>query len=188
MSGTPEQYNPVSWVEGYKLEALPEAARYRFSRLLRVAAINGEGFRAMSDAQLEQPLFPGSDTLLKQLRHIVKHTFANVEVIGQATDTQPGVLKSYNYVEQFPELASVETLGKDQLIGMFEQSISRLFQLFQQPGILERKITKPYKPPVSVLDGLNDLSEHLYLHAQNMIDYYEKFNLPRSASMKAALG
>lgn len=114
---------------------------------------------------------------------------ANVIVINQASESQPGVMQTYNYSEQYPELSAIETMGRDELLLMLNESISALFRLLQNPGVLEFRIQKPFaKKSESVAEAVADLSEHFYLHAQNMIDYYEKFDLPRSQSMRNTLG
>lgn len=180
-----------NWLEEYcaeTIEALPEAVRHRFDRLLRAAAISQEGFRGLTKQDLEISLFPSSDNPRKQLEHIVAHAYANIEVIAAATDEEPGRLETYDYAKQFPEIAAFSGKTREELLLILGQSLGRLHSLLQEEGILARKIQKPYKLPINVLDAVGDLSEHFYLHAQNMIDYYEKHGIQRSVSMKAALG
>ncbi|OGK18904.1 hypothetical protein A2866_02540 [Candidatus Roizmanbacteria bacterium RIFCSPHIGHO2_01_FULL_39_8] len=176
------------WLEKYNPEALPQEIRYRFMRLLKIAAVSEEGLSSLTDEQLNEPLFSSSDTLIKQFQHIIIHTSAFTKLISQATDEIPSRLKTWNYVEQFPELAKVNQMEKAELQSQYGQVLGNLHSILQAPNILGRKVQKPYSPVISVFDVVCDISEHFYLHAQNMIDYYEKFNLPRSISMKAALG
>ncbi len=185
-----ERYRPFT--EMYSPEVLPEVIRHRFTRLLRVASVSYEGFHVLTDEQMISPLFLQSDTPLKQLRHIVMHTFASVAVMSQATKDNPGVLDSWNYTQQFPGLQKVETMDREGLLFLFGETLGALHRVLQKPGILSCSIKKPVEPGewviLPVADALGDLSEHFYLHAQNMIDYYESFRLERSASMKVALG
>ncbi len=176
------------WLEKYNVEALPEAIRYRFTRLLKIATISEEGFRALSDEQLNNSLFPPSDNLIKQFRHILMHTAAFSQLIAQSTNEAPNQLLTWDYPEQFPELAQINSMKREELLYQFDKVIGNLYQALQIPNVLSHKIQKPYNPTISVLECVCDLSEHFYLHAQSMIDYYEKYNLPRSTSMKAALG
>ena len=182
-----EMYAP-KWLEKYNVEVLPEAVRHRLTRMLKSIAISDEGFRVLSAEQIGIGLFPSSDTPIKQLRHIFAHTYALVKVIGQATDEQPGQLLSYDYVKQFPELSSVPTMERGELLPKLDEAVAELYSALQNSAVLTRKVQKPFNPQITVLEAVGDLSEHFYLHAQNMIDYYEKYDIPRSASMKAALG
>jgi len=178
---------PRNWTEKYDVEKLPEGIRHRFTRMLKAAAISDEGFRALKE-RLEIPLFTSSDTLLKQLRHIAAHTYANVQVIKSATDESPGQLTTYNYTEQFPDTADFGTMQSDELLQILDQSIGELYSALHDEKILFRKVQKPWQKPITVIEAVGDLSEHFYLHAQSMIDYYEKWDVPRSSSMRAALG
>ena len=176
------------WESIFPKEVLPETIQYRFSRLLGFFAISYEGFRTFTDEQMEQPLFPPSDTPIIQLRHITLHTAAMVYLMQTATDEQPGILKSYDYVQEYPKLAAIENLNKEQLLYQLQISIGEIFLFLQKYGVLNRKVQKPWKPLITISDAVGDLSEHFSLHAQNVIDYYEKHEIPRSQTMKKALG
>ncbi len=183
------EISSVHWTEKYPVEVLPKEIQYRFERLLKIAAVSDESFRTLEGDQLIDPLFPDSDPPIKQLRHIATHTFAIVETIKRSAADKPGVLRSYNYEIDFPELADIAINNREELLNLLGKSIEQLYTTLQEPKKLIMRIQKPYQSStITVFDAIADLSEHFYLHAQNMIDYYEKYTIPRSDSMKKALG
>ena len=178
-----------NWTEKYPVEALPKEIQYRFNRLLKIVAVNDEGFRTIVEHELTEPLFSESDSPIKQLRHITAHTFAIAETIKHAQMDQLSVLQSYDYEKDFPELENISIKDRYELLTLLDHSIKNLYITLQEPEKLTMAIKKPYqRAPITVADAFVDLSEHFYLHAQNMIDYYEKFSISRSESMKKALG
>lgn len=176
-------------VERNPILGLPENLRYDYSRLVQFAQINNEGFRMLNEDQMKDPLFPQSDPPIKQLIHITAHTYARVHVLKQAGEKKEGNLRTYDYYQQFPELAALYEMNRFEILRIFVQTIDELYYEMQKPDVTERRIRQPYLNfTISGANLFNEISGHLRQHAQNMIDYYEKFNIPRSDSMKAAFG
>lgn len=181
---TPQKQLP--WLEqfraGFDLDKIPENIREDFQDLLEYRAAARAYYLSFPEERFNEGIGKG-DSPHKELVHHVGHSRLRIESL------ETGIMKDYKYEVVHPEeLAGLNRMNREQLIGQLDRTTEELYSLYTDPALLTKTIQLPWGRSMTGARVLRKAIHHEVGHDFKNIGFQDYFGTLRPQEMKNVWG